>query len=170
MAEEKDLWDKVSVVSSSLLVPVLIVAITFLGNNYINQTEQQARLEERDIETMLKFYGIYAGEKSFRLSRYFIPQIKSTATRKAVREYVIWDLLERNIHANEPFTFESELGDWHMLGEVIQDWCFEEENFTYFKEMRHYVQTERWQTHTDELDDLFSFIEKGYLKQHSRCH
>jgi hypothetical protein len=170
MSEQKDTWDKISIVSGSLLVPLLIGAVTILGNAYINRMEQLERLEERDIQTMLDFQEIYENERSFRLARYLIPQVKSLTARRALREYVIWDLLERNIRPTEDFQFDPELGDWHMLGEVIKSWCVEQVDFQYYRDVRDYSLNDRWKDRATELAKLFEFVERGYLRDHPRCH
>ena len=131
---------------------------------------------EQDINVISKFHEIYRDEETYRLARYFVPLIRAKDTRFALSEYVLWDLLERNVHGEEEFSFDENHGDWHMFGELFKSLCSDaihpakyESTFGYWQDLKRYTLEVRWPMHAVELDKLYAWTDRGYLVEAGEC-
>jgi len=158
----KDAWDKLKVV----LIPFTIAIIGLIGNYQIAQINSRLTTETRDVDIMERFSNIYyfeGDQNSRRLSIHFIKLTDDPQIRYVLRQFVIWDALERNITSN--FKFDQELSDWHMFGDAIYDMAEDDhEKANWFWCNLKITTQKRWPQHEAELIKLYGWIRDSYQK------
>lgn len=157
----KDGWDKTDIIGrviGSIAIPILIGFFGLMVNNRLTT-------ETRDVDVVQRFSNIYyyeGNQDSRRLSIYYIRLIDNPQTRYELRQFVIWDALERNVVSG--FNFDQELGDWHMLGDTIYDMAEDnpEQAKAYWCNLK-LTTLKRWFLHEAELVKLYDWVESVYL-------
>ena len=152
----KDGWDKWEIIGK-LLIPIVIVIIGYWGNSQITKINNRLTTESRDVDIVQKFGNIYyheGNQDSRRLSIYYIRLIDDHQTRYELRQFVVWDTMERNITTG--FMFDQERGDWHLVGDVIYDMA--EDNYEEARAFWCNVKStslKRWPLQEIEIDKFF---------------
>jgi hypothetical protein len=169
VSKTKDVWDKLDIIAKVILIPLTIAIIGFIGNYQIAQINNRLTAETRDVDIVERFSNIYYYEEnqdSRRLSIHYINLVDDTQTRYVLRKFIIWDTLERNITSN--FKFDQELGDWHMVGDVIFDMAEDDQEKTnwFWCDLKT-TTLERWPTNEVELSKLYEWVESVYQKADS---
>lgn len=154
----KDFWDILDIFFRGLIPAVLIVFGWIINNRLTAQT--------RDVDVVQRFSNIYyyeGNQDSRRLSVYYIRLINDDQTRYELRQFVIWDTLERNITNN--FSFNPELADWHMVGDAVFDMAEDDPRRAkiFWCDLKS-TALERWPAQETELSKLFDWIENVYKK------
>lgn len=165
-SKPKDKWDKLDIIGKVILIPVTIAIIGFIGNYQLLLLNNRLATETRDVDIVVRFKDIYYYEEnqdSRRLSIHFIKLVDSAQTRLVLRQFVIWDTLERNITGN--FKFDQELGDWHMVGDAMYDMAEDDhENARVFWCNLRTTAQQRWPQYEAELTKLYEWIGGIYQK------
>ena len=159
MKTEKDRWDKLEIIGKFFFIPVIVAIIVFIGGWWLTTKVQ-------DFNVMTQFSNIYYHEgtqNSRRLSIHFIKLINDAQSRNVLRQFVIWDTLERNISSN--FKFEQELSDWHMFGDAIYDMAEDDPGKAKSFWCNLEITTlKRWPQQQAELNKLYEWIRDTYQK------
>jgi hypothetical protein len=151
---------------NATLVPVVVAAIISASVLFIDHMiSAELTKSEQDIEVINQFTKAYYNteEDHRRLAVHLIKLLNSEEKRKILCHFVIWDTLERNVHKD--FLFDSEYGDWHLLGDVVygmREHDKEEVN-EYWCDVKK-TALDRWDIYEkrDEFKKLFSWIRKIY--------
>lgn len=166
----KDAWDKLDIIGKVVLIPFAIAIIGFIGNYQIAQINSQLSTETRDVNVVERFSNIYyyeEGQDSRRLSIHYIKLVDDAKTRFVLRQFVIWDTIERNITTSN-FKFDQELGDWHMVGDAMYDMAEDDnENANWFWCNLKTTTLKRWPSHEVELIKLYEWVGNMYQKADS---
>jgi hypothetical protein len=161
--QTKDAWDKLEIFGK-ILIPIAIGLIAYFGNKQLTNINNRLTTETRDVDIVQRFGNIYyyeGNQDSRRLSIYYIRLINDHQTRYELRRFIVWDTLERNITYG--FEFDQELGDWHLIGDVISDMAVDN-----YQEARAFwcnVQStsiKRWHLQEIELNKLFDWVDNIY--------
>lgn len=154
----RDWFDFIDVLSR-LAIPIVLAVVGWSVNN-------QLTVAARDVDVVQRFSNLYYYEghqDSRRLSIYYIRLIDNQQTKYELRNFVIWDTLEKSI--TNTFIFNPESPDWHMVGDVVLDMA--EDNDVTAKIFWCDLQSTalvRWQTQATELSKLFDWIDSVYKK------
>jgi hypothetical protein len=140
MAEPKDTWDKVKIVSA-MLTPVVVGIMGCLFSCSVakegerDRTEERAEGErrrnaERDTALMKVFWDTQNGHEEHRhLGRHFIKGMSNQDIKNDLRFSIYWKLMEKSMatHKGKPrFDPAKTDPDWHLVGDLYHDWCKEE--------------------------------------------
>jgi hypothetical protein len=162
METEKDRWDKLEIIGkvvSIFLIPIIIASIGLVSYRFTTAAY--------DVDVVTRFSDLYYYEgtqNTRRLSIHFIKLIDDAQTRNVLRQFVIWDTLERNMSTN--FKFDQELSDWHMVGDAIYDMAEDDhENSKQFWCNLRKTTLERWPQQEVELIKLYEWIRDTYQKE-----
>jgi hypothetical protein len=162
METEKDRWDKLEIIGkvvSIFLIPIIIAIIGLVSYRFTTAAY--------DVDVVTRFSDLYYHEETQntrRLSIHFIKLIDDVQTRNVLRQFVIWDTLERNMSSN--FKFDQELDDWHMVGDAIYDMAEDDhENAKQFWCNLRKTTLERWPQQEVELIKLYEWIRDIYQKE-----
>jgi len=158
----KDLWDIVGILGQTS-IPIVIAIVGILANRQLSKINECLGNAQRDVTVAEQFSQIYFKPESRRLAPHFVSLIESPATRFELRMFMIWDVLEKQIRADKPFTFNSEESDWHLLGEAMQGALGDDSQgaINYWGEIKTVCLT-RWSNHSEELKKLYQWIEDTY--------
>jgi hypothetical protein len=187
--DNKDGWERARAageIVAGVIVPVALVVLGFLLNLRMKGIESKLQAAGRDLTLMTEFHRIYSTDKSRRLAPYFIRCIDDKNTKLALRQFVTWDVLERNLSpvkrsagseacATQParqFRFDPELDDWHLLGDVLKDmkkdWRQEfgakDDQFPEWWDLwvKRHTLNERWTSERAELQKLYVWLDHTY--------
>src|SRR5205085_4789776 len=118
----KDTWEKIDIVGKGIVLPLAVAALTLVVNMSLSQINERLKTSENDIHLMTTFKDIYYGKGSKRLAVYFTRQISDRNTRHQLEMFIVWDALEGHLidASAGRFVFNSEDGDWHMLGDAVR--------------------------------------------------
>ncbi len=151
---------------TKVVIPLVIVVLGILGNLQIAQLNNRLATETRDVDIIQRFSSIYyyeGNQDSRRLSIYYIRLIDNPQMRLELRQFIIWDTLERNITSG--FKFDQELGDWHMVGDTIFDMAEDDpERAKIFWCDLKSTTLERWSSQETELVKLYDWLESVYQR------
>jgi hypothetical protein len=156
--KQKDFWDIIDIIFRALM-PIVIGGLGLLINATLTT-------ETRDADLLQRFNSTYyfeGNQNSRRLSIYYIRLIDNKQTRYELRQFVIWDTLERNV--TNGFIFNPESQDWHMVGDAVFDMA--EDNSVGAKVFWCDLKSttlERWPSQETELSKLFDWIDNVYKK------
>ena len=158
----KDGWDKFDILGRVLGTVAIPIVIGVLGI-IINATLTS---ETRDADLLQRFNNTYyfeGNQNSRRLSIYYIRLINNEQTKYELRQFVIWDSLERNV-TNE-FIFNPEFPDWHMVGDAIYDMAEDDrDSAKKFWCNLKVTALERWPSQGTELVKLLDWVDSVYKK------
>jgi hypothetical protein len=159
----KDIWDKIEIVGKGIVLPVVLAAATFAANWQLSSI----------IDMMKQFREIYHskdGSEGRRFSVYFVRRIADPLVRNEIRNFIFWDVIERNVSGNSDFRFDEEKGDWHLLGDSIYDMSRDPAKFsldgqdfkTWWLAAKQTVYG-RFPNQKEELTKSFAWIGRTYL-------
>lgn len=154
----KDGWDKFDIIFRAM-IPVVIGVLGLIINATLTT-------EARDADLLQRFNSTYyfeGNQNSRRLSIYYIRLIDNKQTRYELRQFVIWDTLERNV--TDDFIFNPESPDWHMVGDAVFDMA--EDNGVRAKifwcDLKSTARG-RWPLQETELSKVFDWVDDVYKK------
>jgi cellulose synthase/poly-beta-1,6-N-acetylglucosamine synthase-like glycosyltransferase len=168
MSHVEHRWHKWNVIAAwvgalATLAGVLIV----LGQILFTEPDDRP-----DIQVIAEFHELYREEASRRFALQLLRSLSSACSREAMRQVVVWELLERNLataalpSADTRFRFDSEHPDWHLLGDVLtamrdDESCSRDFARWWQLDVRDHTMR-RWPQHAAELTALYAWVESTY--------
>ena len=154
--KSRDWFDKIDL-AGRVAIPIAIIVVSLIVN-------YQLSAATRDVDVVQRFSNLYYYEgkqDTRRLSVYYIRLIDNKQTRYELRKFVIWDTLEKNI--TNGFSFDPELLDWHMVGDVVLDMAKDDPPSAkiFWCDLKS-TALERWQPQETELSKLLGWIDHVY--------
>lgn len=162
--KKKDWWDKLEIIGKGVAVPVSICLIGLAANHQVSRMNARMATANRDVEVISRFQNLYYPKDadSRRLSVHYIKLLDDRNMRQVLRQFILWDVLEKNVKNN--FLFDSESADWHLFGDTLYDMA--QEDRARVQECWLGVKntaSRRWPQSEKELRRLYQWIEDTYI-------
>jgi hypothetical protein len=132
--------------------------------------DAEIRRSQTDVEVLVKFRELYVDRQSRRLTRYFVRKIDDQILRSDLRQFVVWDIMERLARSKHGFSYDPDSDDWHILGETVFDLMHDSPRSIYgmpveswWSQVKTITADTRWKDRKVDLAQMFVWLERNYF-------